>query len=193
MLMRRRCRPSPRPVRTRLLLARDRQLDTAESNAWSALFPAAGCEIVDIVGTSTELFWTPQARDLGACIAARSRPWLAGTAHSTFNSSARACAQMLQGTHRQGPSVDIGQARVPLMTTDRRGHRHSPPAASRNRALAVSESSRRSWLARTIASCCALWRQAERQQKSDRRRSLHKVRRRKADSQVEDRASRLSR
>ena len=55
-------------------MASDRQLGAAESNAWSALFPAAGCEIVDIVGTSTDLFWTPQVRDLGACIAARLRP-----------------------------------------------------------------------------------------------------------------------
>ena len=74
MIMRRRYRPSPCPVRATLLMASDRQRDAAESNAWSALFPAAGCEIVDIVGTSTDPFWTPQVRDLGACIAARLRP-----------------------------------------------------------------------------------------------------------------------
>lgn len=42
MIMRRRYRPSPCPVRATLLMASDRQLDAAESNAWSALFPAAG-------------------------------------------------------------------------------------------------------------------------------------------------------
>ena len=74
MIMRRRYRPSPCPVAATLLLACDRQVDAVERNAWLALFPAAGLEIVDIVGTSTDLFWTPQVRDLGACIAARLGP-----------------------------------------------------------------------------------------------------------------------
>ena len=74
MLMSRRYRPAPCPVAATLLVASDRQLDAAQRHAWSALFAGPGCEVVDIVGTSTDLFWTPQARDLGACIAARLRP-----------------------------------------------------------------------------------------------------------------------
>jgi amino acid adenylation domain-containing protein len=74
MIMCRRYRPAPCPVQATLLVASDRPLDAGERNAWSALFPAAGCEVIDIVGTSTNLFWTPQVRDLGACIAARLRP-----------------------------------------------------------------------------------------------------------------------
>ena len=74
MLMRRRYRPAPCPAAATLLVPSGRQLDAAERHAWSALFPAAGCEVVDIVGTGSDLFWTPQVRDLGACIAARLRP-----------------------------------------------------------------------------------------------------------------------
>jgi hypothetical protein len=74
MLMCRRYRPAPRPVAATLLVTSDRPLDAAERHAWSALFGGGGCEMIDLVGTSTDLFWTPQVRDVGACIAARLRP-----------------------------------------------------------------------------------------------------------------------
>ena len=70
MLMRRRYRPATCPVAATLLVPSDRQLGAAERRAWSSLFAGAGCEVVGIVGTSTDLFRTPQVRDLGACIAA---------------------------------------------------------------------------------------------------------------------------
>ena len=74
MIMARRYRPAPCPVVATLLVPHGRQLDAAERIAWSALFPAAGCEFVNIVGTGADLFWVPQVRDLGACIAARLAP-----------------------------------------------------------------------------------------------------------------------
>jgi len=73
-LMSLRYRPAPCPVAATLLVPSNRQVDAAERDAWSALFAAAGCERVDIVGTGADLFWAPPVRDLGACIAARLRP-----------------------------------------------------------------------------------------------------------------------
>lgn len=70
-LMRRSYRPAPCPVAATLLVPSDRTLDAASRQGWYDVFAGAGCEVVNLVGTSTDLFWLPQVRDLGACIAAR--------------------------------------------------------------------------------------------------------------------------
>lgn len=72
-LMRRRYRPAPCPAAATLLVPSDCTLDAASRAAWRGLL-AGGCEVVNIAGTSTDLFWMPQARELGACIASRLVP-----------------------------------------------------------------------------------------------------------------------